>query len=249
MAGPRILTLDIETSAHVVNTWGLFDQTVGLNQLLVPTRVICFAAKWHGDKRVLFYSDFHDGHEEMIAQAWRLMNEADWLITFNGRSFDVKHLHREFLLAGLTPPSPHHDIDLLSAVRAKFRFASNKLDHVSQQLGIGAKKDTGGFDLWKACADGDAKAWNKMRTYCKGDVVLTEQVYDRLVPWIPRHPNRGLWSEEAGAACPKCGSTDLQRRGTRTTGAGVFARYQCNSCGAWSRSAKRQSTTELRETA
>lgn len=244
---PRILTLDIETSAHIVNTWGLFDQNVGLNQILDTTKVICFAAKWHGDSKVLFYSDFHDGHDEMVAQAWRLMDDADWLVTFNGRSFDVKHLHREMILAGLGPPSPHHDIDLLSAVRSRFRFASSKLDHVAQQLGLGAKKDTGGFELWKACAAGDSKAWSKMRTYCKGDVLLTERLYDVLLPWIPRHPNRALWND-AALACPKCASEDVQLRGTRATGAGVFQRFQCNACGAWSRGAKRLSTTQLRET-
>jgi len=65
----RIGTIDIETSPNVAHVWGLFKQTVSLNQLMESGQVISFAFKWHGDKRVLFFSDHHNGHEAMIQAA------------------------------------------------------------------------------------------------------------------------------------------------------------------------------------
>jgi DNA polymerase elongation subunit (family B) len=247
VTSPRVLTIDIETFPHQVYTWGLFDQNVALNQIVEPGRVACFAAKWLGEPKIIFKSEFHDGREAMLAAAHDLYDEADVVVTYNGKSFDNKHLFREMVLAGMGPPSPHHDIDLLAAVRSRFRMASNKLQHVAQQLGIGGKADTGGFDLWVQCMAGDSKAWAKMRRYNKQDVVLTEQLYERIKAWVPRHPNFALYGDDE-IACPKCQSTDLQMRGSRVTGAGTYQRYFCNSCGAWARGSKRLSTTSLRET-
>src|SRR5690606_13551645 len=103
----KILTLDIETRPNLAYIWGLWDQNAGLNQVAEFGSVISFAAKWHGKKPVEFRSDFHDGHTAMVQRAWELIDEADVVVGYNSKSFDMKHLKREFVLAGMTPPSPH----------------------------------------------------------------------------------------------------------------------------------------------
>src|SRR5690242_13408889 len=143
----KALVIDIETSPNLAHVWGLFNQNVSINQLRESTQVICWAAKWVGKPGVLFASDHHDGHEVVVQQAWELIDEADSLVTYNGANFDTKHLNREFLLAGLAPPSPVLQIDLLRTMRKQFRFTSNKLDHVSQQLGVGKKVKHEGHEL------------------------------------------------------------------------------------------------------
>ncbi|MDA8440548.1 MAG: hypothetical protein M0Z51_17040, partial [Propionibacterium sp.] len=57
---PRVLTFDIETRPINAYVWGLWDQNVGLTQIVDPGGVMCFAAKWYGEKGVLFYSDHVD---------------------------------------------------------------------------------------------------------------------------------------------------------------------------------------------
>ena len=42
----KTLTLDIETAPQVAHVWGLWQQNVGLPQLLESGYVMCFAAKW-----------------------------------------------------------------------------------------------------------------------------------------------------------------------------------------------------------
>ena len=102
---PRILALDLETSPNLAHVWGLWQQNVGLNQLLESTEVICFGARWLGEEEVEFRSVHHDGKKKMLKRAWELLNEADAVMGWNSKGFDMKHLNREFLENGLTPPS------------------------------------------------------------------------------------------------------------------------------------------------
>lgn len=230
----KLLTLDLETSPNVAHVWGLFKQTVSLSQLRETSSVIAFASKWYDKSTVDFRSDFHDGHDEMILRAHHLLDECDAVVHYNGKRFDIPSIQREFVLAGLNPPSPFQQIDLLNVVRQQFRFTSNKLDHVSQQLGLGAKTAHTGHDLWVRCMGGDPKAWALMRKYNKQDVVLTEKLYDKLRPWITQHPHHGLFNGEENV-CANCGSRNLQRRGFQPTMVSMFQRYQCQGCGRWSR--------------
>lgn len=230
--GLKILTLDIETSPHVADVWSLWNNNVSLNQLRETGRVICFAAKWYGRKGVEYRSDHHDGHEAMVARAWEMIDEADIVVGWNSQNFDIKHLEREFIKAGLGPPSPHKNLDLLKTVRQRFRFASNKLDHVAQELGVGKKLSHTGHDLWVRCMAGDPKAWALMKRYNIQDVVLTENVYDVLRPWIPTHPHVAP-SVGGELACNRCGSDDLAPRGFYVAYSRRYRRYRCNSCGGW----------------
>jgi hypothetical protein len=238
--GPRILVLDIETAPNLAYVWGLWDQRVGLSQLVAPSSVLCFAAKWHGKPKIHFASDHHDGHTKMIEKAHALMDEADAIVHYNGRAFDIKHLRREFLLAGLGPTSPHKDIDLLTVTRSKFKFVSNKLAHVSVELGLEGKAETGGFELWRDCMAGDAAAWRTMKSYNVQDVKLTEELYDRLLPWIDNHPHHGLYGPrfEDEDRCQRCGCPDLIRRGFYITNVGRYQRFRCTKCLGYSRGRK-----------
>jgi len=242
----KLLTLDIETSPNLAHVWGLFKQNVSLNQLIESTRVISFAAKWHGSKKVLFYSDFHNGHAAMIQAAFDLVSEADAVIHYNGKGFDMKHLHGEFALARLGPPKPYKNIDLLLAVRNKFRFVSNKLDYVTQVFGLEGKVHHEGHTLWVKCLLDDPKAWAMMRKYNRMDVIQTEKLFDILRPWINGLPNPSLYADSDTPSCERCGGTSLQRRGFAYTQLGAFQQFQCQTCKSWSRSARRHHGVDLR---
>ena len=78
---PRILVIDIETAPASGYIWKLFDVNVSLSQLIDTSKVICFAAKWVGDKKVIFHSNQEDTHKKMIKKAWDLFNEADKVVS------------------------------------------------------------------------------------------------------------------------------------------------------------------------
>lgn len=233
----KVLTLDIETRPNLAYVWGLWDQNVGLNQIEEFGTVISWAAKWHGDRKVHFASTHHDGKASMIDKVYRLVDEADVVVGYNSKSFDMKHLNREFVLRGYPPPSHYVDIDLMQVVKQRFKFHSNKLQHVASELGLGSKLQHDGFDLWYKCIKGDHKAWETMKKYNKQDVVLTEKLYEKLLPWIKSHPHRGLYGGEV-VNCPRCGHDELVRRGYCTTRTGRYRTVQCKKCKGYSRTNK-----------
>jgi uncharacterized protein YprB with RNaseH-like and TPR domain len=177
--------LDIETTPMQVYTWGLWDQNIGINQIIKDTEMMCFGAKWQGKKKVTFKSVHHDGKKAMLEELHKMMEEADILVGWNSAAFDHKHIKREFLEAGMEPPSVVKDLDLMSVVKANFKFPSNKLDYVAQTLKVGAKVKHSGFDLWIGCMKGDKKSWAEMKRYQIQDVNLLEDLYQALLPWLP----------------------------------------------------------------
>jgi DNA polymerase elongation subunit (family B) len=234
----KILALDIETAPNLVYTWGLRDQNIGLNQIVEPGRVLCVAAQYVGEKRVHFYSEWGDGDYGMAEEIHRLIDEADVLLHYNGDRFDLPWLRNLFLECDLGPTAPIPSIDLYKVVRSQFRFPSNKLAYVAEALGIGSKEDTGGFDLWPAVMGGDRKAQRKMERYCKQDTRLLPPLYERLLPWIPRHPNTLLF-DGATTGCPACGASGgQQKRGLVRTQVSAFQQYQCQPCGRYYRGGK-----------
>jgi DNA polymerase elongation subunit (family B) len=232
----KILLLDIETSPHSVYAWGLFKQNISLSQVKDTSRVLCSAYKWLGERKTNFTSEWTDGVDGMLEKMYNVIEEADAIVTYNGNRFDLPTLNKEFLLTGYRPPAPYKSVDLYRTVKNKFRFASNKLDHVAQQLGLGSKTDHYGFQMWLDVMDGNKKAQKLMETYNKQDVVLLEKVYDIVLPWIANHPNRSHYS--GSAVCPNCGSKHLQHRGFTITAVGRQQRFQCQDCGKWSKASE-----------
>lgn len=238
MSRPKILLIDIETAPSIAYVWGLFKENIPIDRIIEPGRTLCFAAKWLGKRGISFFSEWDDGRETMLEAAWELFDEADIVCHYNGTKFDVPTLNKEFVLEGLTPPSPYRQIDLLRIVRSQFRFASNKLDYVCQQLGVGAKADHKGLAMWTGVLHGDPREQRAMAKYNKQDVVILEDLYNVLLPWLQRTPNVATYIADGRAQCTKCGSHDIQYRGTVTTQAGKYRKFVCNSCGGWSREAK-----------
>ena len=231
----KILLLDIETAPNTVYTWGLFKQNIAINQIDQSGYILCWAAKWLGEDQ-MFFSSLRKGKANMLERMHRLLSEADAVVTYNGKKFDIPTLNKEFLVARMSPPAPYKQIDLYQIVKSTFRFASNKLDWISQQLEIGSKLEHQGFDLWLGCMDGDKACWQTMEAYNRKDVTLLEEAYEIIRPWIRTHPSHGAHSDDA--VCPKCGSVDYQQRGFTFTNMLRYRRYQCKCCGGWFRSNK-----------
>ena len=244
----KILLLDIETSPNTAHVWGIWQQNIGLNQLLESSYTMCYAAKWLGESEIFFDSVFKSDSNSMLSGIHDLIDQADAVIHYNGNKFDMPTLNKEFLLAGLTPPSPVKQIDLLQVAKKQFRFVSNKLDYVSQALGLGKKTEHMGHDLWIQCMANNPKAWALMEEYNINDVILLEKVYYKFRPWIRQHINLSIFND-TDVVCPNCGSKNHQRRGFALTSVSKFQRYQCNECGNWFRGTKNLRTRDVERVA
>ena len=231
----KILLLDIEVAPNLAHTWGLFKQTISINQLLESGYTLCWAAKWYGEKDILFDSLEQSRPLKMLKGIHKLVAEADVVVHYNGTKFDMPILNKEFLLHGLPPPAPYLQIDLFKTVKSRFRFPSNKLDYIVQELEIGAKVKHSGHELWIRCMSGDEVAWREMERYNRQDVKLLEKLYEKLKPWIKNHPNHGLYRPDTAEVCPNCGSESFERRGFSYTATCVYQRYRCYQCNNWFR--------------
>lgn len=241
----KILLLDIETSPNTAHVWGIWQQNIGLNQLLESSYTLCYAAKWLGEDQELMFGSVNDTNAyDMLEKIHSLIDEADAVVHYNGSKFDMPTLNKEFLLHGFPPPSPVKQIDLLQVAKKQFRFVSNKLDYVSQALGLGKKTEHMGHELWIKCMAGDPAAWALMEEYNKNDVILLEKVYYKLRPWIRQHLNLAMFNDTE-IVCPNCGSNNHQSRGSARTVLNVYKRHQCNDCGNWFRSTKSDRTREI----
>lgn len=238
----KILLLDVETAPAQAYIWSLWDKFVPLDRVIEPGYTLCWAAKWVGQRDVMFASTHHNGPDEMLAKLYALMNEADAIITYNGDRFDLPTINKELLERKWGPAAPTHSIDLYKTVKREFRLLSNKLDFVCKTLGLGTKVKHKGMELWKGCMDNDPASWRTMRTYNIRDVKLLEKLYHYLLPWIKQHPNHGLYTDADRPVCPNCGSSHVQSRGFSYTKTLKYHRWHCQSCGTWMRSRTNCST-------
>lgn len=241
LKGPKILFFDIETAPNLGYIWGKYEQNV--IEFTSEFYMLSWSAKWMDGKHITRslsdYSTYKPGSEDdkdLVTDLWHLLNEADLVIGHNGDKFDIKKTNTRMLEHGLPPPEPYKTVDTLKVARKYFAFNSNKLDDLGRRLGVGRKVKHAGFELWKGCMSGDAKAWTQMKRYNCMDVILLENVYDRLKPWITGHPNVSTMSGLRNG-CPNCGSLKVQKRGFSVTAKSKAQRYQCQNCSAWSQGA------------
>lgn len=231
----KILAIDIETAPNTAYVWGLFKQNIGINQLVETGRVMCFSAKWLDSGETVFKSEHSHGHKRTITAAHKLLSQADAILTFNGENFDLPILNKEFIKYGILPPAPYASIDLLRVAKKRFKFTSNRMKHLAEELGIEQNKIDTTFELWVDCMNGDDDAWELMEAYNTRDVEVLEQLYHKMLPWIDNHPNMALYTEVDEPTCTNCGSDDLHRHGLQHNKTHSYWRYQCQDCGTWVR--------------
>lgn len=238
---PKVLLFDIETAPIVAYVWALWDQNVGLSQIKSDWHVLSWAGKWLGSDKIMYKDQRKakvlEDDSGILRTIWELLDEADIVITQNGKKFDVKKLNARFIFHGFKPPSPFKHIDTLVLAKKHFGFTSNKLEYLAKALKTKtqkmARREFDGFELWKECLAGNMKAWREMEKYNKADVLALEQVYEKLIPW-DSSINFNLYNDDVHNVC-KCGSVHFQRRGYAYTTTGKYQRLQCVECGAWTR--------------
>lgn len=237
----KILIMDIETAPCMSYHWRRFKEFISQDQAIKESYVLTWAAKWLDSPDIMsdalpnhsLYRDDPENDVEVVSSLAELMDQADLVVAHNGKYFDIPVWKTRMLLHGLPPVNPFHVVDTCAIAKKEFRFPSNSLASLGAYLGLGAKVDHEGFNLWKKVVHGDMEAWDRMMEYNIGDITLLEDVYLALRPWDSKHPNVGIYGSLDEVCCPCCGSTDVVETGKySTTHVSKFPAIQCNSCGA-----------------
>jgi predicted RNA-binding Zn-ribbon protein involved in translation (DUF1610 family) len=236
----KILIVDLEVLPMLSYHWSRWRENLSLDQTVHEAYIASWAAKWVGSNEIMYdglnkYTMSMEDEKFVAGSLWKLFHEADAIVTFNGDRFDIKVANTSFVRHGLTPPSPFKSVDLFKQIKKHFRLSSNSLKSASKFFNLEQKLENSGWKLWIDCVHKDPEAWELMEKYNKQDIVVTEQLYDRILGWLTNMPNHNMYmkdSEDAGHHCPNCGSTDLlQPSGPYYTKTVKYTRFECQSCG------------------
>lgn len=231
----KILALDIETSPILGYAWRPWQTDI--RHIVQDSYVLMVGYQWVDenepvdlvslpDFKTAFRRDKADD-SKLSAKVNKLIQEADLILAHNV-NFDLKILQGRMLMHGLPPIGKKAQFCTLRESKKLYKFTSHKLDSIARGLGLDPKLATGGMQLWVDVLQNEPEAWEKMGAYCKHDVELLVDIFEKIRPWsnITTVPAEG-WE------CPKCGSDQVERKyGFYYSPSGLKRqRYKCAVCG------------------
>lgn len=239
--GPiKRLFFDIETGYYIlkIKAFSLRNHLkyFNPNDIEQEKKIICISYKWQYDDKVhtLTWDENRDD-KKMVREFIKIMEDADEIVGHNGDNFDIKELRTRAILNRELMFPMYRTLDTLKKSRKYFRFASNKLDYIGKILTGGRKLDHEGFKLWEQVVEGNKttskRALKKMSLYCEQDVILLEDVFMALSPFIDHNTNFAVLKGGSKWECPECASDRVQMHHTDTTAMGWIRRFmKCNKC-------------------
>lgn len=240
---PKILIFDIETAPMQAFVWKRYKENVSLDQTISESFMLCWSAKWLYAEEVLGdcllpEEAIKEDDRRIVGSLYDLINKADIIVAYNGRNFDIPYMNQRFLVWGYDPYVPVQVVDPYETAKSVFRFSSNKMDHIATELGLQNKIKTD-FDLWKGCMIGNKESLDAMLKYNKQDVVVLEEIYCQMLPWMKNHPNISNYFNERKFRCVKCGSENFVKLNRYFyTPSGKYELYRCKDCGSVFRARK-----------
>lgn len=207
----NILYFDLEVSKSMLFNYGLKVPSKYINpdDLIHEYYIICWAASYVGSDKV--YSSCVTSEQalawndkEILSQLRDLIDSADIIAGHNVDAFDIRKLNTRLLLNGLQPVTGKKSLDTLKIARQKFAFESNRLDYISQKLGLRPKDDIRNKDWLEIVTNGSERTLKKVMKYCKGDVKNGKGILEQIMRFSGKRADYGTMK-----------LTDLYMRGTR----------------------------------
>lgn len=228
------LFFDIETSPMIVYSWRTgWKLNIPTDNIIEDWKIICISYKWEHESKVKNLTwDKNQCDKQMLIDFIKIMNEADECIAHNGDRFDIKKIRTRCIYHRIPMFPKYRTLDTLKKAKSGFNFNSNRLDYIAKFLGVGAKLEHEGFDMWVKCLQGDKQALKDMVKYCDMDIIVLEDVYLTLQNYILNNTHTGVHDGRLKASCPNCGSEDVSLLKNAVTAKGTIKRVmECNSCG------------------
>lgn len=273
-SGPRVLVVDLERLIGVLKStkawepreakyrnyyrddqWARYPSTLCLSWQWLGEKPIYFAGAWEGEGEHTHTRD--DGpnciacRDHIAAVSWELYNDADIVVTFNGKKADNRWVADDWAEAGLPPVRPWKDADLYAAARSRFAFEYKSLAHLTKRLGIPGKTDKYDAERAEDAYMGDPRAQAYLRKYNGGDIAATREALRRLHGHV-RFPgvNWALYFDDDAFRCSHCGHDKLDPEDQdAATGVTRYAQYRCRKCKGLTRNGNRRHSVTVRASA
>lgn len=254
--GPRILFYDLEVAGDI----GLFfgRHKINISQEAIVKKggfILCASWKNLGEESVesihLTKDEVEAGDDSRIVEKLRkLYEESDAVICHNSKGYDHKVLQARSAYWDYPALPLVKVLDTLELAKRNLRLPSNKLGSIAAYFNLPLKMDHSGVSLWVGVQSGDVAAMATMVEYCKQDVVVLEEVYNKLKQTGKAGSdfNAAMYFEDNAIRCRTCGSDDLEATGrTVVTSSSTYDEYVCLGCGSVHRSKVNKTNKEKRK--
>lgn len=247
----KVLVMDIETSpftAYSYNRWqvNISDAMRRDDDIMI----LSFAYKWLGEDEVFYEENRNHCDKAILQKLSKVLSEADVVIGHNMGKFDTPMVNTRLVMNNLPPVRPYRIIDTLKIAKRHYRFERNTLDWVARSLGCSRKlehKNFPGMSIWIEMLHGNDEAWAENKDYNKMDVIVTEEIYEKMKPFTKPHASLVVGSGSTMKRCVTCGSTKLKPAGYAYTNVSKFQQYECEDCHSFSRGRTNLLPKEARE--
>lgn len=229
------LFFDIETGYHTVRSWRIgYNLNIQPESIIKEKKIICISYKWQDEDVVHTLTwDKNQSEKEMLKEFVSILDESSEAIGHNSDRFDLREIRTRCIANGILMQPKYRTLDTLKKSRSHFSFASNKLDYIGEFLNCGKKLKHEGYSLWiKVVEDNDRNALKDMVAYCERDVILLEDAYHVLSPYISHNTNFSVHNDITNKwGCPECASNNIILQGTDITPTGMIKRkMRCKEC-------------------
>lgn len=169
---------------------------------------------------------------------WTLekLAKADLMVGWYSKGFDYKLLLTKCVEYRIIPPPLPQHLDLWVTPYSDWLLQSNRLENVQQFLNLPDSKTKIWKKHWKQAMSGDRKSLAYIVEHNIQDVIVLEQAYNEIRPYIKGHPTMTLIQK---GSCPVCVKGTLESKGWRYTKTGKYRQYLCRQCKHYSRDTKR----------
>jgi uncharacterized protein YprB with RNaseH-like and TPR domain len=227
------LYFDCETSPNIGFFWKSgYKLIIPPDNIIEERRIICICYKYEGEDKIYSLVWNNGDDKDLVTKFAKVINNCDEVCGHNSDSFDIRWFRTRALLHGVDVIPNFTSIDTLKLSRKGFLFNSNKLDYIAKFLGFEGKKETS-FGLWRDIVlYNDKKALATMVDYCKNDIVILEQVFEKLKNYTEHKTHRAKIVGGESYDCPECTSINTFLNMTKVSKMGITRRcMRCKDCG------------------
>lgn len=182
------------------------------------TTIVC--AKWHSSDEIIRLAEWdRGGRRKFLRNVHNLISQADIVVGHNILKADLPWLLGDFRFPriGYNGPfealpdlPPFKTVDTLAHLRARYKTGMpfKGLDAALQIMGHPGKTDRYDADAMERAVAGSKEDRDNLLSYCDGDVIGGQFIYDRERPMMKNHPALHVDGEDAMRVCNRCGETE-----------------------------------------
>ena len=235
----KILIYDIETPRLRTHVWWSGKLYVNGNDIIDDPNIITIAWKWFGSDKIFTKTwDSKHSDKKLVKGFLKAYNKADVVVGVNNNNFDNRWINARAMKHGFHVNMFVKSIDLQKQMKKIARIPSYALKYMCKHFGVTMKLGHEGIHMWNMVQYGtrsEQKEYlEKMKVYNIGDIISTEEVYVKMLPYMSHKAHLGVVSGSANYSCPVCGEEEeLTYLGDTVTTAGTIQRLmKCNKDGA-----------------